>query len=135
MKKVAGRQILEHRFVVEQAIGRRLNGRHEQVHHLDGDKSNNELSNLEVVSPKVHAVRHGRWKYPETKRCDFCGREFTPSPTKRWIAITCSKECRYARLSLINRRPDAPRSIYRPDAYPCQAALRKPISTPEESHD
>ncbi len=42
-------QILEHRLVMEQAIGRRLL-RCEVVHHKDGNRSNNDLSNLELWS-------------------------------------------------------------------------------------
>lgn len=51
---VEGVRTLEHRHVVEQSIGRKLD-RREQVHHIDGNKINNELSNLKILSPEEHA--------------------------------------------------------------------------------
>lgn len=88
------RRMDEHRWVMEAHLGRRL-GRFEFVHHKDGDKRNNALANLEVLTPKEHAAAHGQQKYPLTKPCRVCGKVFTPHPTKRLRAKTCSKECRY----------------------------------------
>lgn len=110
--KLKGRKIDEHRKVMELHLGRRL-GRFEFVHHINEDKRDNRLDNLEVVSPKEHAAAHGQWKHPTEKRCSHCGCTFTPHPTKRARALTCSRECRYARLSLVNRRPELPHSKYR----------------------
>jgi hypothetical protein len=59
---------LEHQCVMEQALGRKLVAG-EVVHHIDRDKQNNELSNLELTtqsaharehSPEMHAARYGR---------------------------------------------------------------------------
>lgn len=101
--KKAGRRMDEHRFLMEQHLGRKLS-RFEFVHHINGDKKDNRLENLKVVTPKEHAKEHGQWKYPKTKTCEWCGKEFEPHPTKRGIAKTCSKECRYKRLAVVNRR-------------------------------
>jgi len=38
----------EHRLVVSKDIGRKLM-RKEQIHHLDGDKANNDISNLVLI--------------------------------------------------------------------------------------
>jgi hypothetical protein len=46
---VHGKQIKEHRHVMEQAIGRKLL-RHESVHHKNGDKLDNKIENLELWS-------------------------------------------------------------------------------------
>jgi hypothetical protein len=43
----------EHRYLMEQAIGRKLE-RHEQVHHIDGNKTNNDLSNLVLITASQH---------------------------------------------------------------------------------
>ena len=117
-RKVSGRKMDEHRFIMEQHLGRRLDGRREQVHHINGDKRDNRLENLQVVSPKEHAALHGMWKHSPTKLCTYCGTEFTPHPTKRARAMTCSPECRYAQVSEKNRNPDAPRSMYRKSQQP-----------------
>ena len=45
--KTKGRRIDEHRLKVEKLIGRKL-GRFEFVHHVDEDKRNNEIENLET---------------------------------------------------------------------------------------
>lgn len=44
-----GRRMLEHRYVMEQELGRVLTPL-ESVHHIDGDKLNNSLSNLQLMS-------------------------------------------------------------------------------------
>ena len=47
------RELFEHRYVMEQKLGRRLLTA-ETVHHIDGDRGNNSLSNLELFKS-----RHG----------------------------------------------------------------------------
>jgi len=47
----------EHRVIVEQSIGRRLEP-WEVVHHKDGNPSNNAIDNLEVVEFGAHTAEH-----------------------------------------------------------------------------
>lgn len=47
----------EHRFIVEQKIGRKLT-RDEVVHHIDGNRANNDISNLMVMSRGEHSKLH-----------------------------------------------------------------------------
>lgn len=50
--------VYEHRYLIEKKIGRLLD-RSEIVHHIDGDKLNNELSNLELCdSIATHKFEH-----------------------------------------------------------------------------
>lgn len=49
----------EHRYVIEKDIGRELETK-EHVHHIDENKLNNCLSNLQVVSPSEHRKIHAQ---------------------------------------------------------------------------
>ncbi len=50
--------ILEHRYVMEQHIGRYLEP-DEVVHHIDENPSNNDISNLRLYSSQSDHVRYG----------------------------------------------------------------------------
>lgn len=56
--------IAEHRLVMAKALGRLLKD-HETVHHIDGDKQNNDLANLQLRSSA-----HGRG---QAAQCAACG--------------------------------------------------------------
>jgi hypothetical protein len=60
--KVDGKYILEHRTIMEEHIGRKLKAR-EQVHHLDGNKLNNCIDNLDIIDIVEHGRMHAnqRW--------------------------------------------------------------------------
>jgi len=51
----------EHRIIMEKHIGRRLS-RNEVVHHKDGNKSNNNIENLEIMSRSDHSRLHAPTK-------------------------------------------------------------------------
>jgi len=91
VKTPDGRNVLEHRWVMEQHLGRRLES-WEQVHHLNHDTLDNRVENLEVVSSAEHGKRHTR--HPVTKTCEVCGAEYTPHKTKRARQKTCGDACR-----------------------------------------
>lgn len=56
------------RAAMEKHLGRKL-GRREQVHHKDGDYTNNSLDNLEVLDPLEHNHRHHPdWEVPRHLR-------------------------------------------------------------------
>jgi hypothetical protein len=104
--KVNGKTKLLHRHLMEQHLGRALR-RDEHVHHINGDRYDNRIENLEVVSALTHMrERHGRLKHPVTKTCGECGAVFTPHPTKRARQRACSRPCAYS-LGWARRRANA----------------------------
>jgi hypothetical protein len=67
--KVNGVKRDEHRVIMEKHIGRKL-GRDEIVHHLNGDKRDNRLDNLQIVTRAEHGRMHqtGRILSAETRQ-------------------------------------------------------------------
>lgn len=49
--------VREHVKIMQDHLGRRLTS-DEVVHHIDGDKSNNDISNLDLCTKKEHNLCH-----------------------------------------------------------------------------
>lgn len=62
--KLRGRH--EHRVVAEAMLGRRLKPG-EIVHHIDGNKKNNNHGNLKVMTQSEHIREHELWRWRENK--------------------------------------------------------------------
>jgi hypothetical protein len=51
------KQWRKHRFVMEEFIGRSLS-KNELVHHIDGNRQNNDIENLKIVTRSEHKKLH-----------------------------------------------------------------------------
>lgn len=62
-----GSEEKEHRFIIEQRIGRKLK-RDEVVHHIDGNRANNDISNLAIMTRGEHSALHRRMELDAGKK-------------------------------------------------------------------
>lgn len=87
-----------HRLVMEDHLGRYLTA-DEHVHHIDEDKGNNAISNLQVMSASEHMRLHrSTGNMLADMKCPLCGSEFTillsKTHKKRNIVFNaCSRSC------------------------------------------
>lgn len=94
-------KVYMHRYVMSRHLGRLLSS-DEAVHHKDEDRTNNDISNLELLSMSEHAIKHAEVKHGPAKivACSHCGFEFK-CPTRRFNRsksgkLFCSQECTQA---------------------------------------
>ena len=64
---VDGIKIPEHRYVAESFLGRKLK-KGEVVHHINGDKADNRIENLQVMTMAEHTRLHKIGKHPIHKK-------------------------------------------------------------------
>lgn len=84
--------VMQHRLVMERAIGRVLSPA-EQVHHINHVRNDNRLENLRLMSDvSEHRVHHA---YYEPAPCGTCGREVLRSIAhrRRWSRAFCGRRC------------------------------------------
>ena len=60
------------------------------IHHIDGDPSNNDLENLQMVTRSEHVKLHMAVK---KYVCKFCGKEFESKGNVKGECYFCSENC------------------------------------------
>lgn len=58
--------VFEHRLIMEKYLGKKLK-KNEVVHHIDGNKSNNNISNLQAMSNREHMYLHTKLNFEQGK--------------------------------------------------------------------
>ena len=79
------------RFLIETKLGRKLK-EDEIVHHKDGDKSNNNLSNLKIIERSKHSSKHAVELKAQSFICPMCGESFLLEGKKLYDAKYNRKE-------------------------------------------
>ena len=71
-------KVYMHRYIMAKHLGRHLTS-NEAVHHIDEDRTNNDLNNLELMSISDHATLHQEEKHgpPREVYCAVCSKRFT----------------------------------------------------------
>lgn len=70
MIPVNGKAVREHRWVMEQHLGRKLTQK-EHIHHKNSVKTDNRLENLIIVTNESHKKYHTK-KWKDKKPCSLC---------------------------------------------------------------
>ena len=72
------------KILMEEKLGRPLEP-YEEVHHIDGDFTNNDISNLELVKHGEHQRHHSQKYYDKIVTCPICGKKFLWTAKKQCI--------------------------------------------------
>lgn len=76
------------------------------VHHIDGNKDNNDINNLQLINKIKHATMHAEKQVNEKiiKVCEYCGEEYKSSINVAHKQRFCSAKCkaRYRRANGLN---------------------------------
>lgn len=104
--------VLAHRIIMENHLGRILNC-NEIVHHVNHDKKDNRIENLEVMTDKEHATLHSteQSRRMAELKCPWCSSKFIRAynqtfKQKRSEYTCCSRSCRgqFSRFIQLNGR-------------------------------
>lgn len=92
--------VLLHRVIVENSISRLLTD-NEVIHHKDGNKLNNDISNLEILNSSIHTRNHNldRGQLWVELKCPECHKNFNIPKNKSFLGkkgkwSCCSPSCR-----------------------------------------
>lgn len=110
--KLKGKNIREHRYIMELHLGRPLL-KTEVVHHIDHNKVNNSITNLELISStSEHNKKHHHTAWNKGKvtinqhKCLVCGKIFETirQPKRKYCSKTCTQKMITDKALLINKK-------------------------------
>lgn len=66
-----------------------------EIHHVDENKANNTLVNLQCLTKQEHRRLHNNQSLQEERICKICGKVFIVQKGCQKHVIYCSKKCQY----------------------------------------
>lgn len=123
------------RYVMEKHLNRYLSI-DEQVHHIDGNPLNNELSNLQIVLFKEHQKNDVLRNKDLKVTCKYCNKEFIIQGRKiknhnrtdrHQSGYFCSKTCsgKYGREIQLGLRKHSKEDVILPEKYRVGSAQKE----------
>jgi phage antirepressor YoqD-like protein len=98
-KRTKNNYVLYHRIVMENHLNRLLTD-NEVIHHIDNNKKNNDISNLQLMNNKEHNRLHStKGRTMITLICPNCKKEFIKEKRQTHLIkggnpSCCSRHCR-----------------------------------------